>query len=53
MGPAFAAPGVALKARAENAIAAAIAAIEILFIFGFQHCCPSTLNGESQPRMRL
>jgi hypothetical protein len=41
MGPAFAAPGVALKAMLENAIAAAIAAIEIFFITGLQqNCCP-------------
>jgi hypothetical protein len=32
-GPAFAAPGVALKAVAENAIAEAIAIIEIVFMF--------------------
>jgi hypothetical protein len=54
MGPAFAAPGVAVKEVAKNAIAEAIAIIEIVFMLvSNSRAAPALQHAESHLRMRL
>jgi len=54
MGPAFAAPGVAVKEVAKNAIAEAIAIIEIVFMLvSNSQAAPALQHAESHLRMRL
>ena len=51
--PAFAAPGVAAKARADKASAEAIAIIEIAFMAGPKPGYPTCPDGEPNLRVRL
>jgi len=54
MGPAFAAPGGAVKDVAKNAIAEAIAIIEIVFMLvSNSQAAPALQHAESRLRMRL
>jgi hypothetical protein len=50
MGPALAAPGVAAKAKADKATAAAIAIIEMVFMVGLQSLDAPTVQVVSYSR---
>jgi hypothetical protein len=53
MGPAFAAPGVAVEQVARSAIAEAIAIIEIVFMLVSNSQAAHLQHAESHLRMRL